>query len=135
MYVDSNILIYSALDNKELGDSCRNLLDQIVKGKVSAASSYLVLDEVLWILQKEMGKKDALKAVKMFLSMPLKWIDVKREVVYYWLTIYSGSDLDPRDALHLATMKEVGLTTIVTEDKDFQDIEGIQRIDIKEWKL
>ncbi len=135
MYVDSNILIYSALDNKELGDSCRNLLDQIVKGKVSAASSYLVLDEVLWILQKEMGKEDALKAVKMFLSMPLKWIDVKREVVFYWLNIYSDSDLDPRDALHLATMKEVGLTTIVTEDKDFHDIEGIQRIDIKEWKL
>ncbi len=135
MYVDSNILIYSALDNEELGDSCRNFLDQIIKGKVSAASSYLVLDEVLWILQKEMGKEDALKAVKMFLSMPVKWIDVKREVVYYWLNIYSGSDLDPRDALHLATMKEVGLTTIVTEDKDFQDIEGIQRIDIKEWKL
>ncbi len=135
MYIDSYILIYSALDNGELGGSCRNFLDQIIKGKVSAASSYLVLDEVLWILQKEMGKEDALKAVKMFLSMPVKWIDVKREVVYYWLNIYSRSDLDPRDALHLATMKEVGLTTIVTEDKDFEDIEGIQRIDIKEWKL
>ncbi len=127
MYIDSNIFIYSTLDKDELGENCRKVLEKIENGSLNASSSYLVLDEVLWILQNEIGKKDALKSTKMFLSLPIKWIDVKRDIIFQTLNIYGNSDLDPRDAIHLASMKKAKMTTLLSEDSDFDQIEGIER--------
>ncbi len=127
MYIDSNIFIYSAVDKNQLGKNCRKAIEKIENGSLNAASSYLVLDEVLWILQNEIGKKDALESTKMFLSLPIKWIDVKRDIMYQSLKLYDSTDLDPRDAIHLASMQKEKLTILLSEDEDFDGIEGIER--------
>ncbi len=127
MYIDSNIFIHSTLDKDELGENCRKVLEKIENGSLNASSSYLVLDEVLWILQNEIGKKDALRSTKMFLSLPIKWIDVKRDIIFQTLNIYGNCDLDQRDAIHLASIKKAKMTTILSEDSDFDEIEGIER--------
>ncbi len=133
MYIDSNIFIYSAVDKDRLGENCRSVIERIEEGSSNAASSYLVLDEVLWILQKEIGKEDALESTKMFLSLPIKWIEVKRDVMYQSLKLYDNTDLDPRDAIHLASMKKAKLTVLLSEDDDFDGIEGIERRSVEEF--
>ncbi len=133
MYIDSNIFIYSVLDNGILGDNCRKIIDRIEKGKMSGASSYLVLDEVLWILQNEIGKEESLEANRMFLSLPLKWLNVERKTMFTSLNLYENNDLDPRDSIHVGSMKEAGLTSIVSEDGDFDDIEWIERMDAESY--
>lgn len=133
MYIDSNIFIYSALDTGSLGDDCRQIVDEIENGSLSAASSFLVLDEVLWILQREMEKEDAVRITKKFLSLPLRWIDVKRDVMFQSLKMFEEEELDPRDSIHLASMKEAGLTSLLSEDGDFDDIQGIERSDAESW--
>ncbi|MFP4143091.1 MAG: type II toxin-antitoxin system VapC family toxin [Thermoplasmata archaeon] len=133
MYIDSNIFIYSAVDKNQLGENCRNIVEKIENGSLNAASSYLMLDEVLWILQKNIGKEDALESTKMFLSLPIKWIDVKRDIMYQSLELYDSTDLAPRDAIHMASMKKEKLTVLLSEDDDFDDIEGIERRSANEF--
>ena len=42
---------------------------------------------------------------------------------------YMKSDIRPRDAIHIATMVEHGIFTIVSDDPDFDKIKEIERLD------
>ena len=42
--------------------------------------------------------------------------------------VFEKTTLDPRDAIHIASMKELGLSSIISEDTDFDNIRGIERI-------
>ena len=128
MYIDANIFIFAAADTGKTGDQCRDIITRLEDRDISAASSYLVIDEVLWVLQHEIGRADAVRATRMILSLPVRWMDVKRDVTVTALRLYEATDLDPRDAFHVAVMKTAGLNTILSEDSDFDGIQGIQRI-------
>ena len=132
MYIDSNIFIFAATDKDELGQNCRELMELINEQKITCAASYLVVDEVIWILKKMVGKEDAVKIVKTMLSMPIKWIVVDRPVIMKMVDIYGRTTLDPRDAIHVSSMKDIGLSVILSEDADFDKVEGIERISASE---
>lgn len=128
MYIDANIFIYAAIDKDTLGNNCRTIIKAINQQKISCASSYLVIDEVLWILQKHIGRNDALTIIKAMLSIPIRWIEVNNTVIITMITLFEKTNLDPRDAIHLASMKELGLSTIISEDTDFDHIKTVKRI-------
>ena len=132
MYFDSNIFIFAAIDRGKLGKSCRDIMKLIDNQGISAAASYTVVDEVLWVLKKNIGKADAIKITKAMLSMPIRWIEVNEPVILGTLEIFERSKLDPRDSIHISSMKNMGLTTIVSEDKDFDGVAGIERISASE---
>ena len=44
------------------------------------------------------------------------------------IDIFEKTILDPRDAVHIASMKELGLSLIVSEDADFDKVKGIERV-------
>ncbi len=128
MYLDSNIFIFAAIDDGKLGQDCRNIIRLINEKKISCAASFIVIDEVIWILKKKVGKDDAIKIVKAMLSMPIKWISLDRSVIIEMLEIYEITELDPRGAIHFTSMKGSGLSIMVSEDKDFENVEGLERI-------
>ena len=132
LYIDSNIFIFAATDKDELGQNCRELMELINEQKITCAASYLVVDEVIWILKKMVGKENAVKIVKTMLSMPMKWIVVDRPVIMKMVDIYGRTTLDPRDAIHVSSMKDIGLSVILSEDADFDKVEGIERISASE---
>ncbi|CAD6492263.1 MAG: PIN domain protein [Candidatus Argoarchaeum ethanivorans] len=132
MYIDSNIFIFAATGKEELGQNCRKIIKLINEQKITCAASFLVIDEVIWILKKEVGKDDAIKITKAMLSMPIKWIEIKKSVIIRMMDTYEKTTLDPRDAIHISSMKEVGLSDIVSEDDDFDKVEGIERINASE---
>lgn len=133
MYVDSNVFIFAAADDGDRGEASRKIIGMIENDEISAASSYLTIDEVLWILQKNIGKEDALSAVKHILSLPLRWIDVKENVVIQALKVYDEEGTDPRDSFHLSSMKSRGLTNIISNDVDFDDVPWVKRVDVEEF--
>jgi len=132
LYIDSNIFIFAATGKEELGQNCRKIIKLINEQKITCAASFLVIDEVLWILKKEVRKDDAIKITKAMLSMPIKWIEIKKSVIIRMMDTYEKTKLDPRDAIHISSMKEVGLSVIVSEDDDFDKVEGIERINASE---
>lgn len=132
MYIDSNIFIFAATDNEKLGQNCREIIRLISEKNIACAASYLVIDEVIWILKKNIGKESAIKITKAMLSMPIKWIEIKKSVIVKMMDVYEKTTLDPRDAIHISSMKEVGLSVIVSEDDDFDNLVGIKRINASE---
>src|SRR6056297_633547 len=126
MYIDSNIFIYAAIDAEQLGRQCRTLIKAIDQNLITCAASYLVIDEVLWILKKHIGRADAIDIIKSMHSLPIKYIDVNDAIMINLIDLFEKTNLDPRDTLHLASMKEHGLTTIITEDTVFDKIKGIK---------
>ena len=128
MYIDSNIFIFAAIDKGRIGQNCRKIIKLINEQKIACAASFLVIDEVIWVLKKKVGKDDAIKIVKAMLSMPIKWIGLDKLVIIKMLEIYEITKLDPRNAIHFSSMKESGLSIIVSEDKDFEKVEGLERI-------
>ncbi len=129
-YLDSNVLIYSALDDHEKGDWCRSLLQKIEDGEDRAGTSYLTYDEVLWKISKVLSREDALDALDVILTMPnLSFFDVDSEVIWNAHKMISKRGLDPRNAIHLSTALNHGIYTIVSEDTDFDKIPEIDR----EW--
>ena len=128
MYIDSNIFIFAATDAGKKGKNCRKIIEKIDKKEIFCSSSYLVIDEVIWILKKKFNKKFAIKLIKEISSLPIKWIDVNKSVVVKMIDIIEKTKLDPRDAVHLASMKENGISTILSEDNDFNQISGINKL-------
>jgi len=47
--------------------------------------------------------------------------------------ILENTNIEPRDALHIACMLNNGLSTILSEDKDFDRIKNVKRIGAKEY--
>ena len=132
MYIDSNIFIFAAMDKTILGENCRKVLDMIQDQDLTCASSYLAIDEVIWILKKNMGKENAVKISKASLSLPIKWIDVDRSIITGMIEQFEDNTLDPRDSLHLASMKAAGINTVLSEDTDFDKIKGVKRLSVEE---
>ncbi|MCD6461532.1 MAG: type II toxin-antitoxin system VapC family toxin [Thermoplasmata archaeon] len=129
LYVDSNIFVFAAADNGVLGERCRGIVELINGQKISCASSFLVLDEVLWVLKRLVGKENAIRITRAMASLPIRWIDVDEQVMIRMMEIYEETGLDPRDSLHVSSMREVGLSVILSEDRDFDGVEGIERMD------
>ncbi len=132
MYIDSNIFLFAALDTTELGDNCRKVLEMIQDQELTCASSFLTVDEVIWILKKKMGKEKAVKISKASLSLPVKWIEIDRSIISGMIDQFEDNTLDPRDSLHLTSMKAAGINTILSEDTDFDKIKGIKRLSSKD---
>jgi predicted nucleic acid-binding protein len=133
LYIDSNIFIFAAVDQTELGDNCRKLLDKIQNNELTCGSSYLTIDEVIWVIKKKLGKENAVRIAKASLSLPVKWIEVGRTIMFRMIEHFNDNNLDPRDCLHLSSMREAGINTILSEDTDFDDVKGIKRLGVDDF--
>ena len=129
-YIDSNIFILALLNTEEEGIKARKIISSLSSGE-EAVTSYLTLDEVMWKVKKFRGQKDAVIAAEAIISTPnLILITVDDEVATKAINAMKESNLDPRDAIHLASMKKAGVTQIISLDSDFDKIPGIKRIKI-----
>ena len=128
MFIDANILIFAVLDEEEKGDRCRDLLDSITHGQ-KATTSCLVLDEVMWSIKRSKRESIIEMVLKNFYEMPnLEIVAVPFNAPLAAARMMKEYNLKPRDAMHLATMQHYGITTIASDDKDFDRIKGIKRI-------
>ena len=128
-YLDSNVFIFAALDNGKRGERAREILREIVRGKV-AITSALTLEEVIWAMWKETKSKE--KAIEngiMILEFPnLKVLSVDSEDAYSALNLMKKyQKLKPRDAIHLAVSLRAGVFRIISDDPDFDDVDEVER--------
>lgn len=131
MYLDSNVFIYAAMDKSDAGAEARALLKLIREGRINAAVSPLVLDEVMWTVQKSTGRECADLVVTGIMALPLSWLDTAYSCIRHARAYYLEG-LDPRDAFHAGVMKDYSINEIVSEDVHFDKIKGLTRISIKD---
>ncbi len=130
-YLDSNLVIYAILDEKDTGDWARGLLEKVQNEEMPACTSFLTFDEVFYKVNKIKGTKIALKNLEAFLTMPnMRFFNVDDSVIWRSLELIKEYRILPRDAIHAATALIAGAETIYSEDADFDKIKGMKR----KWK-
>ncbi|MDD9952771.1 MAG: type II toxin-antitoxin system VapC family toxin [Candidatus Woesearchaeota archaeon] len=128
VYIDSNIFVYGFTDGGKKGVSARTFLNKVSEGKIRAHTATLTFDEVSWKLLKLLDRTLALEAMKKFLTFPfLTFLDVDKGILQESCRLIEHQKLLPRDAIHAAACFTNNITTIVSEDKDFDAVKGLHR--------
>lgn len=134
--IDSNILVYMFEEADELRhELAYEFLEEVMAGKIRAAVSAQVLSELFVNLTAE--KKRTVVTVPLDVASAKAIImdivatphftvfDVKPTNVLEAINLKQLSKTSYWDCLIAATMKEHGITTIYTEDSEFEKIPGI----------
>ncbi len=129
MFIDANIFIAS-LGRDERARRCQAYLKRVDSGEQNATTSVLVLDEVLHHLaEKYGGHAPSEAAVRHLLEIGHLSILAVNERNLRDALVFFASGLEPHDSLHLAVMKEHGISAILSFDKDFDKLKSVKRME------
>ncbi len=151
VFIDANIFLYAVSGHWKFGTSSKCLLDSINEGEFKGITSILVCNEVFHrsliaeIVEREnispqsvskCLKEDpelvrdstkawsAIEKIKQINHLTIVGID---ESIFELALRYSKKyGLLSNDALHLATMKQEGLSTLASNDRDFSSVKWLQ---------
>lgn len=127
MFLDSNIFINAAISSGPHGQASRMLLKKVASGEQHAATSPLAMDEMLYIIIPKKGLAFAIKYLNNIAANPNLQMLAVDEAVLHNLPSYLEAKLEPRDAMHAATMKANRIETICSFDHGFDNKPGIKR--------
>lgn len=137
MYADSNVFVNAALDKGMRGDAARKFISTLEAGRLACATSYLVLDEVIWVVLNKRDQETAVRVWRDILEIPhLRILSFDESVAIRVPSLIERYGLSPRDAVHAATCLENGISSIVSADKDFDAVKELKRLDVEDvvWK-
>jgi predicted nucleic acid-binding protein len=131
IFIDVNIPMYAAGVEHPYREACRWVLAEIVEGNLLAVIDTEIVQEVLyrygalgrWQVAVDMATSilDLVPAI-----YPVMPNDIRRTVQLF--SRYAAQGATARDLVHAAVMLNHELTTIISTDAHFDQIEGIQRI-------
>lgn len=149
VFLDTNILLYAVIDHPRFGQWCNTLLDRIHRGDVIGHVSAIVLNEFIHkLIIGEVAQKTGLKPGQVIQHLKRKLealekleayaivdevdtgydliiLEVTADIFRMALQLIQSHRLMSNDALHLAVMQKNNLQNLVTNDSDFDGIEGI----------
>jgi len=149
VFLDTNILLYAVTDHPRFGLWCNTLLDRIHRGDLAGYISSIVLNEFIHkLIIGEVAEKTGIKPSQVVQYLKhhreeLEKLDAYEisdevETGYGLIILELTTDTFPtarrlmqlhrlmsNDALHLAVMQKNNLQNLVTNDTDFDGIEGI----------
>jgi len=151
VFLDANILLYAISGHWKFGNSSKSLLDSINDGKYNGVTSVLVCNEVFHrsmiaeIVEREnISPASVSKCLKenpdLVRNSTKAWAGVEKikqinnlEIVGIDASVFElalryskNYGLLSNDALHLASMKQKGVSTMASNDRDFSDVKWIQ---------
>ncbi len=128
VFLDTNIFIHAYDTPREWkGKDSAKLIERIIKGEQKAATSYLVLNEVLYYYMREGRDEEAKRFWDNATNMHnLSILPIDQKAGAHVMEFISEG-LDATDAFHAAVMAANGIETICSYDKAFDKIKGIKR--------
>lgn len=130
-YIDSNIFIYPVIYDTEVQEKARRAKEILLKiehGELSAYTSTLTWDEVVWVVSRVLGRSDGTKQGRKLLGFPnLEFIDVDKRNLSMAQMLLDKYKLNPRDSIHLASAISKKIKRIISDDEDFDVAKEIER--------
>ena len=131
-YIDSNVFIYPILYEEEQEPKVKQAIEtlrDVENGKMPAFTSTLTWDEVVWVVRKTMGRDEAASQGQKLLGfLNLSWIPVDENILNRAQSLINKYSLLPRDSIHVSSAIERKIATIISDDKDFDEVKEIKRI-------
>ena len=132
VYLDANVFLYPMLYDpatEPKAKRARDLLTDVVSGKIRASTSTLTWDEVVWVIWRLVGRPEAVRAGTLLLRFPnLRFVEVTGPVITKAQEVMTEYGLRPRDSIHVASALIIGDNEIVSDDVDFDRVDIITRI-------
>ncbi len=137
MFIDANVVLYAAGAAHRYKAPCEAVLAVVAREPSPCFTSTEVLQEVLnvYIRRGDRVRATAAIAAMRELLGP-KIVSVLPGDVYA-AAANQQPGLQARDLVHLATMARLGLTRIISTDRAFDGVAGIDRLDparFAEWR-
>jgi hypothetical protein len=128
LFLDANLVIYLiTLTGEE-----RPGVDRFYKSLLGERlfTNMLVLDETLHVSKRRYAVPYAttMNFLKRAFLPYTEIIPIAEEDLQSTERYLTKYDVKPSDAIHLATMEKLGITSIVSEDKELDTVKGIKRI-------
>ncbi len=135
IFIDANIFLRAILqDDREKAANCLKFLGRVDRGELEAATSVLVLNEILWVLEGlGVGRQEIVKRLKAIAASNVRVLDCgNSSAVLESLHVYEELGVDFIDALNSCTARENGIMKITSYDEHFDRIKFIERIEPQE---
>jgi predicted nucleic acid-binding protein len=130
-YVDSNVFIYPILYTMEAepkAKKAKQILLSIEKGELPAYTSTLTWDEVVWVISKTLGRSEGINQGQKLLGFPnLEFISADANILSQAQALIDKYNLSPRDSIHIASAIQRKIKTILSDDKDLDQVTEIER--------
>lgn len=127
-FVDANVVLYATGTSPVFRPPCIAILLASAAASKVLVTSAEVLQEVLYVRKRTLGKEVAQNALQLA-TASLTAVPLLPEDVLAAGALAAPDNLQTRDILHLATMHRLGLTRIVSSDRAFDQVLGIERLD------
>ena len=128
LFLDTNLVIYL---NTLTGEQ-RPIIDRFYKGllREHLFTNMLVLDETLYVSRRKYAVPYAttIDFLRRALIPYTEIIPIAEEDLQAMERYLADYDVKPSDAIHLATMDKLGITSIVSEDAELDAVKGIKRV-------
>jgi predicted nucleic acid-binding protein len=134
LFLDVNIPMYAAGREHPYKESCAWVMTEIAEGRIAAAIDTEIIQEVLYrygaLRQWRIGVSLAENLLKIVPTVyPIQLDDIRLAVRLF--EQYAPKGIPARDVLHVAVMRNNGLSQIISTDTHLDAIREIQRLDPK----
>jgi predicted nucleic acid-binding protein len=132
-FVDTNVPLYAVGGESPRREPCRRVLTGIARGEIDGWTNVQVLQEVLHrcLQAARAGQPEALGGYDDFLTLfPGRVIPIDaNDLVRARELAHEHEELPSADLVHLATMERHEIGSIITADRHFDGIKGLERLD------
>ena len=132
-FVDTNLFIrFFVNDHSDQHRGACHLFEQVRVGEVKLIAPHTVIDEVVFVLSSPRLYQRSRQDIAMCLTPLLKMRGMQvyqRVAIVNALTLYANSNLDFADCVIIALAKNGRVNSIYSYDQDFDDIDGINRLE------
>ena len=132
VFLDSNIFLRAILkDDKAKTKDCLRLFRKVDEGEVMAATSLLVLNEILWVLQGyKVEREEISERLEAIAASNVEILGAENgSIVLESLGYYKELGVDFIDALNSCIARENEIKKIITYDEHFKKIAFVEKID------
>ncbi len=131
-YLDTNILVYYLTGDRQFGVAARDYLLSIAKGERNASTSVYTFAELYATFRKVgLSPEVILPKLEASMNMGVNLTDLT-QIMMLSVPAEMRQGRSFGDAIHHLTMKEIGVDHIVSEDRDWDKVQGIHRISLSD---
>jgi uncharacterized protein len=133
-FIDANIPMYAAGADHPLKSPCAMVLDLVARGQLLGVTDAEVIQEILYRYTSLGQRRRGVELSTLFLEIVPVVLALGRSDIERAVDIHNSFvRLESRDSVHVAAMLEHHVVHVISADKHFDDLPGIERHDPSEW--
>jgi uncharacterized protein len=127
---DTGVFIYALGGEHHYREPCRTILGEVRSKRIAAEASVELIHEFAYVRLRQMGSRDAAARSAHAIERSFSLHTVEPPDIERALDLWSGHKrLDVRDAIFAAQALNRSIDAILSPDRGFDEVTGLERID------